>query len=80
MFNPRNLERCVTCTHSLLLSFTKRRHIKTTMEYNKERYENGDFKHGDKGSIFISDVFERQHASLSIHYHTVLSIRSCHVV
>ena len=49
-------------------------------KYNKEEYENGDFKHGDKGSIFISAVFERQHASLSIHYHTVLSIRSCHVV
>ena len=77
MFNSRNLERCVIFAHSLLLSFTKRRHIKTAMEYNKE---NGDFKHGDKGSIFISAVFERQHASLSIHYHTVLGIRSCHVV
>lgn len=80
MFNSRNLERCVNFAHSLLLSFRKRRHIKTTMEYNKERYENGDFKHCDKGSIFISAVFERQHASLSTHYHTVLSITSCHVV
>ena len=65
MFNSRNLERCVIFAHSLLLSFTKRRHIKTAMEYNKE---NGDFKHGDKGSIFISAVFERQPASLSIPY------------
>ena len=79
MFNSRNLERCVIFAHSLLLSLQNDVILSAT-KYNKEEYENGDFKHGDKGSIFISAVFERQHASLSIRYHTVLGIRSCHVV